>query len=428
MLLPYSEYSSRLLKRPADNDDDIAEAVKAIIDEVRTGGDDALRNLAERFDGWRPDELFVTDEEIREASASVPSELKEAIDEAKKNILAFHEAQMPEEECVETAPGVVCSRKIVPIERVGLYIPGGTAPLFSTVLMLALPAKAAGCSDIMLATPARNGEVNPAILYAASVSGVDRILKVGGAQAIAAFAFGTESIVRRDKIFGPGNRFVSKAKELVSKYTAIDMIAGPSEVMVAADSSTDPEFAALDLLSQAEHGKDSQVILAIRAEDRMEADGIYARIEEEMEKAVKRLGRSEYVLPSLSHSAAFPVYSDEMLVDIINEYAPEHLIISTREPEAILEGVRNAGSIFLGSWSPESAGDYASGTNHTLPTSGWARSSSGVSLDSFLKKITVQKLTRDGIRKLGKTIVTMAEAEGLWAHSEAAKVRCRDGN
>ncbi len=426
MLLPYSEYSEELLKRPFESDESVTEAVMGIIDEVRKGGDEALRSLSERFDGCRPDSLFATAEEIAEAEASIPQELKDAIGEAARNILAFHKAQMPEGECVETAPGVICSRKVVPIEKVGLYIPGGTAPLFSTVLMLAIPAKAAGCSDIMLATPARDGCVNPAILYAASVSGVDRILKVGGAQAIAAFAFGTESVSRRDKVFGPGNRFVSKAKELVSRYVAIDMVAGPSEVMVAADSTTDAEFAALDLLSQAEHGKDSQAMLAIRADSREEADAIYRAIDEEIGKAIRRLGkRSEYMLPSLSHSAAFPVYSDQMLIDAINGYAPEHLIISTRDPERILEGVRNAGSVFLGPYSPESAGDYASGTNHTLPTSGWARSSSGVSLDSFLKKITVQKLSKEGIEGLGRTIEAMAEAEGLWAHSEAAKARCR---
>ena len=423
MILGYSEYSKELLKRPEEGNDDILASVKAILDEVKNGGDKALLDLSERFDGSRPDSLFVSKEEIDSAERELSDELKHAMDEARKNILSFHSAQMPKGECVETAPGVVCSRKIVPIDRVGLYIPGGTAPLFSTVLMLAVPAKAAGCSDIMLATPHRNGKINPAILYAAKISGVDRILRIGGAQAIAAFAYGTESVEKRDKIFGPGNRYVSCAKMLVSSTVSIDMIAGPSEVMVAVDKTSNPLFAATDLLSQAEHGKDSQVILAIRADSKSEADSIYEAIESEIEKEVEKLDRKEYMLPSLSHSAAFPVYSDEMLLEAINEYAPEHLIISTEDPEAILEGVKNAGSVFLGLYSPESAGDYASGTNHTLPTSGWARSSSGVSLDSFLKKITVQKLTREGIKNLSPIVEAMAEAEGLMAHREASIVR-----
>ena len=423
MLLGYSEYSKELLKRPDDGIGDIISSVREILSEVREGGDEALLTLAERFDGTRPSSLFVSGEEIEASASMIPDDLRSAIDKARENILRFHSAEMPSGECVETSPGVVCSRKIVPIDHVGLYIPGGTAPLFSTVLMLAVPAKAAGCSDIMLATPSRDDRVNPAILYAAKVSGVDRILKVGGAQAIAAFAYGTESVRRRDKIFGPGNRFVTAAKMLVSSVVSIDMIAGPSEVMVAVDRTSNPLFAATDLLSQAEHGKDSQVILAIRAGSRAEADRIYEAVERELEAEVRKLGRKEYMLPSLSHSAAFPVYSDEALIDAINEYAPEHLIISTEDPEAILSGVRNAGSVFLGPYSPESAGDYASGTNHTLPTSGWARSSSGVSLDSFLKKITVQKLTKEGIMNLSPVVETLAGAEGLYAHREASYVR-----
>lgn len=423
MLLRYCGFSDEILKRPEEGRDDIIASVQGIIDEVRRGGDDALLSLSERFDGKRPDSLFVSEEELDEAERSLPSSLKDAMDAARRNILAFHSAQMPEGEAVETAPGVMCFRKIVPIDRVGLYIPGGTAPLFSTVLMLAVPASVAGCGDIMLATPARDGAVNPAILYAARIAGVGRILKVGGAQAIAAFAYGTESVERRDKIFGPGNRYVTTAKMLVSSTVAIDMIAGPSEVMVAVDRSSDPLFAATDLLSQAEHGKDSQVMLAIRAESEAEALEIYEGIERELEAECEKLGRREYVLPSLSHSAAFPVYSDEALIDAINGYAPEHLIINTADPDRIMEGVRNAGSVFLGPYSPESAGDYASGTNHTLPTSGWARSSSGVSLDSFLKKITVQRLTKEGIERLAPIVEEMAEAEGLAAHKEAAAVR-----
>ena len=427
MLLRYCELTDDLLKRPEEGRDDIISSVRGILDEVRTGGDEALLRLSERFDGKRPSSLFVSEEEIDEAARVLPQSLKDAMDEARWNILAFHAAQMPEGEVVETAPGVVCSRRIVPIDRVGLYIPGGTAPLFSTVLMLAVPASVAGCRDIMLATPAKDGAVNPAILYAARISGVGRILKIGGAQAIAAFAYGTESVERRDKIFGPGNKYVTTAKMLVSSVVAIDMIAGPSEVMVAIDGSSDPLFAATDLLSQAEHGKDSQVMLAIRAGSEGEARRIYESVERELEAECEKLGRREYVLPSLSHSAAFPVYSDEALIDAINEYAPEHLIINTSDPERIMDGVRNAGSVFLGPYSPESAGDYASGTNHTLPTSGWARSSSGVSLDSFLKKITVQRLSKEGITRLAPVIETMAEAEGLAAHKEAAAVRRMKG-
>lgn len=423
MLLRYCGFSDEILKRPEEGRDDIIASVQEIIDEVRRGGDEALLSLSERFDGSRPDSLFVSNAELDEAERALPASLKEAMEAARRNILAFHSAQMPKGESVETAPGVVCSRKIVPIDRVGLYIPGGTAPLFSTVLMLAVPASVAGCRDIMLATPAKDGVVNPAILYAARISGVGRILKIGGAQAIAAFAYGTESVERRDKIFGPGNRYVTTAKMLVSSTVAIDMIAGPSEVMVAVDRSSDPLFAATDLLSQAEHGKDSQVMLAIRAESEEEARGIYEAIERELEAECEKLGRREYVLPSLSHSAAFPVYSDEALIDAINEYAPEHLIINTSDPDRIMDGVRNAGSVFLGPYSPESAGDYASGTNHTLPTSGWARSSSGVSLDSFLKKITVQRLTKEGIAGLAPIVEEMAGAEGLAAHKEAAAVR-----
>ena len=424
MLLRFTDYDEKLLKRPEDSLSDITKSVSEILDKVRREGDAALYELSERFDGARPDSLFVTQQEMDEAEREVPEDLKKALGKAKENILKFHEAEMPQGEIVETSPGVVCSRKIVPIEKVGLYIPGGTAPLFSTVLMLALPAKAAGCPDIMLATPAKNGKISPAVLYAARLSGVDRILKIGGAQAIAAMAYGTESVEKRDKIFGPGNRYVSVAKAMVSATVAIDMIAGPSEVMVAVDRTSNPVFAAVDLLSQAEHGKDSQVMLAIRADSREEAEAVHKSVEEALEQAVARLGRHEYMLPSLSHSLSFPVYSDEELCASINAYAPEHLIISTVDPEKILEGVHNAGSVFLGAYTPESAGDYASGTNHTLPTSGWARSASGVSLDSYLKKITVQKITKEGIKGLARTIETMAEAEGLYAHSEAVKVRC----
>ena len=393
MYLEFRDSGNLSFSRPSDGVEGLTESVKRIIDDVRKRGDAALYDYALRFDSSRLDFLYVSDEEFEEAEKAVSPELKAAIAHAAQNIRKFHEAEMPEGENVETESGVRCWRKIVPLSRVGLYVPGGTAPLFSTVLMLAIPASVAGCREIVLATPAKNGALSPAILYAARISGVRRVLKVGGAQAIAAMAYGTESVPRCDKLFGPGNSYVTEAKRQVSSDTAIDMLAGPSEVLVAVDSSSCPEFAASDLLSQAEHGKDSQVVL------------------------------HEYMLPSLSHSFAVPVYSDEDLISIINEYAPEHLIISTENPGKILEGVENAGSVFLGRWTPESAGDYASGTNHTLPTSGWARSSSGVSVDSFIKKITVQEISRDGLENLGSTIIALSEAEGLNAHSYAVKVR-----
>ncbi len=423
MYISFRDYDAALLKRPDEDDRSIEMAVEGIISDVRSRGDAALFDYAERFDGWRPDSLFVPEGDFDEAEKAVPDDLKAAIARAMRNIRTFHEAQMPKGEDVETESGVRCWRRIVPIRSVGLYVPGGTAPLFSTVLMLAVPASVAGCQSITLATPARNGRIAPAILYASRLAGVDKILRVGGAQAIAAFAYGTESVPRCDRIFGPGSRYVTEAKRQVSSVTSIDMLAGPSEVMVAIDGTSDPRFAAADLLSQAEHGRDSQAMLLVRAESRKEAESIASAVEAAIGEELSRIGRHEFMLPSLSHSYAFPMYSDEDLVDAINAYAPEHLIISTEDPERILAGVENAGSVFLGQYTPESAGDYASGTNHTLPTSGWARSSSGVSLDSFLKKITVQRITREGLESLGPTIEALAEAEGLEAHSYAVKMR-----
>ena len=426
MYLEFRDYDKTLLKRPNDGNRDISNTVAGIIEDVKERGDEALREYALRFDGSELDDLYASPAEFEEAEKLIDPDLKKAIDHAMRNIRRFHEAELPEGEDVETESGVRCWRKIVPISRVGLYVPGGTAPLFSTVLMLAVPASVAGCKDIILATPAKNGRVNPAILYSAAVSGVHSVLKVGGAQAIAAFAYGTESVSKRDKIFGPGNSYVTEAKRQISAVASIDMLAGPSEVMVAVDSSSNPEFAAADLLSQAEHGKDSQAMLLIRAGSREEAERIHLSVDNAIGKELDRIGRHEYMLPSLSHSFAFPVYSDNDLIAAINDYAPEHLIISTENPEKILEGVENAGSVFLGAYTPESAGDYASGTNHTLPTSGWARSSSGVSVDSFIKKITVQHIDRKGLENLGGTIRCMAEAEGLEAHSYAVKVRLSD--
>ena len=418
------EFDSELLKRPDFDISSIEDKVDEILALVKRDGDKALVDLALKFDATDlSSSLYASEEEFIAAEASVDESLKQAILRAKKNIEAFHKAQMPKGECVETEEGILCSRRIVAIDKVGLYIPGGTAPLFSTVLMLAIPAKVAGCREIILATPAKNGVISPAVLYAAKVCGVDKVLKVGGAQAIAALAYGTESVPKVDKIFGPGNRFVSTAKMKVQPFCAIDMLAGPSEVMVVVDKSANPLYAATDLLSQAEHGKDSQVVLIIIADSFDEADAIYASMEKALEEELEKLGRKEYMLPSLSHSVAFAFLSKDEALDAINLYGPEHLIINTLNDEEILDGVRNAGSVFLGPYSPESAGDYASGTNHTLPTSGWASSSSGVSIDSFIKKITVQRLSKKGIENLAPTVIKMAEAEGLTAHAEAARVR-----
>ncbi len=422
--LKYKEcFDENDLKRPDFDESAIRESVKKILKDVKNNKDDALIRLSREFDNTDLSEgFYVTEEEFEEAENLVPQHLKLAILKAYKNIKVFHKAEIARGECVETESGVICERKIVPISKIGLYVPGGTAPLFSTVLMLATPAEVAGCEDIILSTPAKDGKISPAILYAAKIAGVKKVLKVGGAQAIAAFAYGTESVEKRDKIFGPGNRYVSVAKGLVQSVTAIDMIAGPSEVMVVIDKSANPLYAATDLLSQAEHGKDSQVVLVIKG-SKSEAKEIYENVEKALEAEIEKLGRKEYMLPSLSHSVAFSFDNNEEIIEAINLYGPEHLIINTRDDEEILNGIKNAGSIFLGPYSPESAGDYASGTNHTLPTSGWARSQSGVSTDSFIKKITVQRLSKEGIKNLAPVVIEMAEAEGLSAHAEAARVR-----
>ena len=412
-----------LLERVQSDDEAVMKSVKTIMENVRVNGDKALYEYERTFDHSDLKTLFVTEEEFKSAEDCIDEELKKAIDRAYENIYKFHSAQKQTGEDVETEKGVRCFRKIVPISRVGLYIPGGTAPLFSTVLMLAIPAKVAGCKTITLATPSKSGVVNPVVLYTAKKCGVTNVLKVGGAQAIAALCYGTESVERVDKIFGPGNRYVAFAKNIASTICSIDMVAGPSEVMVVCDKNANPLFVATDLLSQAEHGKDSQVMLVIKAENESEADNIYESVEKCLINEVEKLGRKEYMLPSLSHSAAFAFFDDKDILEIINSYAPEHLIINTSNPYSLLEGVESAGSVFIGAYSPESAGDYASGTNHTLPTSGHATSSSGVSLDSFIKKITVQELTKEGIRSLAPTIIKMAEAEDLTAHAEAARVR-----
>lgn len=405
-------------ERNIPDDPAVDAAVSAIIDEVRAKGDAALREMALKFDRCNVGALEVSEAEIAEGCARVSDEVKAAIGLAKENISKFHAAQMPEEVDVTTLPGVRCLQRPVAIDRVGLYIPGGQAPLFSTVLMLACPAKIAGCREVILCTP-QSGDrpIAPEILYAASICGIDRIYRVGGAQAIAAMALGTETIGRVDKIFGPGNRYVTKAKQHLSSVVAIDMPAGPSEVLVMADSSANATFVAADLLSQAEHGRDSQAILVCDSEETAR------KVDAEVGRLMTRLSRAESVEGSLSHSRLIVFTDSDDMMDFVNAYAPEHLIISMRDAWTLASKVRAAGSVFIGNYSPESAGDYASGTNHTLPTAAWARSYSGVNIDSFMRKITYQELTRDGLGLLAPTIVAMAEAEGLDAHALAVKVR-----
>ncbi len=418
-----------LLKRGIGRTSANREAVQAILEGVKERGDKALLEYSRRFDGVELSSLRVTDSEIEEASALVDASLKQALLTAQQNIETFHRAQLPIGEQVERN-GIELWRKVVPIERVGLYVPGGTAPLVSTVLMLAIPARVAGCHSIALCTPpGKDGRVDPAILWAANEVGVDEIYKVGGAQAIGAMAYGTETIGAVDKIYGPGNSWVTEAKSQVgSTVCAIDLPAGPSEVMVAVIPASDPLFVAADLLSQAEHGRDSQAMLAVRA-GKKEGFAFIDRVEEAIGMLATRLERSGEIEASLANSRAFVIPSTEEMADLINAYAPEHLIISLasgEEDESLLSRVHNAGSVFLGPWSPESSGDYASGTNHTLPTAGWARSYSGLSVDSFVKKITVQRLNKDALVDLAPTVVAMADVEGLGAHRLAVDVRLEE--
>ena len=412
-----SQWNS-LTSRQGVDYEGIRPRVEAILNAVETEGDAAIQRLMKDIDGVDAP-LEVTAAEVDAACKLVAGPVREAILAAKKNIEAFHGAQMPREIRVETAPGVVCIQRPVPIRRVGLYIPGGSAPLFSTVLMLAVPAALAGCRERILCTPCRkDGSVAPEVLLAARECGITRIFRIGGAQAVAAMAFGTESVPKVDKIFGPGNQYVTTAKQMLGgSAVAIDMPAGPSEVMVVVDASSDPAFAAADLLSQAEHGRDSQVMLV--STSAVKADAVAA----EVERQVAALGRADLARGALasSHAVVLPCLDD--VVDFADAYAPEHLIISTEDPWAIADRVSAAGSVFVGAYTPESAGDYASGTNHTLPTSGWARSHSGVNIDSFIRKMTLQEISRDGLRKLAPTIVAMAEAEGLQAHAAAASIR-----
>lgn len=411
-----------LLARPVMDISEIEDRVAPILADVMARGDVALREYTHRFDGVQLHSLAVSEDEMSEAVRSVGDTLKQAIRIAAANIRKFHAAQQQPTLEVETTPGVHCWRKSVPIEKVGLYIPGGTAPLFSTVLMLAIPAQLAGCTDIILCTPPnKEGKVHPAILYAAKEVGVTRIFKVGGAQAIAALAYGTESIPQTYKIFGPGNQYVTAAKQLLTRLgIAIDMPAGPSEVAVIADAQAPPAFVAADLLSQAEHGHDSQVLLLTTSE------GLAHRVATEVQTQLADLPRRALAEKSLANSRLIVLPDEDSVIDMANEYAAEHLIIATHDARRIADRITSAGSVFLGYYTPESAGDYASGTNHTLPTNGYARAWSGVSLDSFVKKITYQEITREGLHNLGPVIETLAAAEELTAHKNAVTLRLQD--
>ncbi len=416
---PNPDEWNKLIKRPALDVSSLFGTVQKVLDEVRTQGDEAVKKYGEQFDKVKISDLLVSETEINEAETLVDAELKEAILIAKNNIEKFHEAQKFNGNRIETTTGVTCWQKAVAIEKVGLYIPGGSAPLFSTVLMLAIPAKIAGCKEIVLCSPPnKEGKLHPAILYAAKIAGVSIIAKVGGIQAIAAMAYGTESVPKVYKIFGPGNQYVTAAKQLVSlKEVAIDMPAGPSEVEVIADKNANPEFIAADFLSQAEHGPDSQAILVTTSEEIVEP--VVKAVQEQLEK----LPRKEITEKALLHSRIIVLKDDTEVIRFTNQYAPEHLIIQTNNYDFIADQITNAGSVFMGAYTPESAGDYASGTNHTLPTNGYARSYSGVNLDSFIKKITFQEITKEGIRNLGNTIEVMAAGEQLDAHRNAVTIR-----
>lgn len=414
-----SEWQRLCRRNIPDEKVSVDAAVADIINRVVEDGDKALRELSLKFDKVEIGDLRLSDAEIKDAAAKVDPKVAAAIECAARNIEKFHSAQLMEHPVdVEVTPGVRCVQRQIPVNTVGLYIPGGRAPLFSTVLMLAVPAKIAGCCRRILCTPYSAGRgIAPEIIYAAKVCGIEEIYKVGGAQAIAAMAYGTESLPRVDKIFGPGNRFVTCAKQMVTNRVAIDMPAGPSEVMVMADGTASPRYVAADLLSQAEHGPDSQAILVT------DNVAFAYSVADEVKNLTARLSRQESVAGSLSQSRLIVMRSREEMIEFANEYASEHLIISMSEPWDVAAEITSAGSVFIGNHSPESAGDYASGTNHTLPTSGWAKSYSGVNIDSFMKKITYQELTRDGLRSLSDVIVTMADAEGLDAHALAVKVR-----
>ena len=412
-----------LTARCTRQEGEITERVAAILSQVRTGGDKALRDLVARIEGYVPERFEVSRRQRTEAAKAVPQRLKTALAIAKSNIEAFHRAQLPPQVDIEVMPGVRCVQRAVAIGRVGLYVPGGNAPLFSTVLMLALPARIAGCREVILCTPCgRDGRIAPEILYAADLCGVDRVFALGGAQAVAAMAYGTESIPRVDKIFGPGNRYVTKAKQLAGAAdVAVDLPAGPSEVLVLADEDARPEFAAADLLSQAEHGDDSQAVLVCRSEEF--AQRAIASVGEQ----AARLSRRDAIGNSLANSRIVVFSDPDEQIAFADAYAPEHLIVAMRDAWDAAARITAAGSVFIGGYSPESAGDYASGTNHTLPTGGWARAYSGVNTESFMRKITYQELTRGGLEALAPTITAMAEAEGLDAHANAVRIRTEGG-
>jgi histidinol dehydrogenase len=421
---PGKEIWLQILQRPVFDYRQFEANLSAILDDVKLNGDAAIKKYTAQFDGAVLNDFVVTEKEIAEAALSVDKDLKVAIEIAKNNITAFHISQKETVKKIETIAGVVCWRRSVAIEKIGLYIPGGTAPLFSTLLMLGIPAVLAGCKEIIVCTPpGKNGEINPVILYVAQLIGIKNMYKIGGVQAIAAMAYGTQSIPKVNKIFGPGNQYVTGAKQLINATgVAIDMPAGPSELAVYADETCNPSFVAADLLSQAEHGADSQVLLVASSLSMVEM------VQDEIEKQLSVLPRSAIAAQALQNSLAVVMENVAAAFDLLNEYAPEHLIIASQNAEELAENIVNAGSVFLGNYSPESAGDYASGTNHTLPTNGHAKAYSGVSLDSFVKKITFQQITEAGIQNIGKAVETMADAEGLMAHKNAVSIRLHEIN
>jgi histidinol dehydrogenase len=410
-----------LLARPAINLAKTEETVKPVLQAIKNEGDIAIKHFTHQFDGITLENFRVSEDEIMNAKMSLDKNLKEAISVAYRNIKKFHLAQIKPEEKIQTMEGVECWRKVVPIQKVGLYIPGGTAPLFSTVLMLGIPAEIAGCEEVVLCSPARkDGTIHPAVLYTADLAGITKIFKIGGSQAIAAMAYGTESVPKVYKIFGPGNQYVTAAKQLVAREgVAIDMPAGPSEVAIYADETANPAFVAADLLSQAEHGEDSQVILV------SESESFLVKTNEEIYRQINDISRRTMASGALHHSKMFLVENQEAAIRLLNEYSAEHLLLQVANPELVADKITNAGSVFLGHYSPESVGDYASGTNHTLPTNGYAAAYSGVSLDSFVKKITFQQLTAEGLANIGQTVETMAYAEGLDAHAKSVSIRLK---
>lgn len=419
---PSREEWASLLTRPTFDNASLFGTVQKVLDDVRARGDKAVKEYTEQFDKVNLDNIEVTKEEIAEAEKLVSTDLKQAIEMARRNIWKFHSEQQHDLPEIQTSPGVYCWQKAIAIQKVGLYVPGGTAPLFSTVLMLGIPAQIAECNEVVLCTPPnKEGKIHPAVLYAAKVAGVHRIFKIGGTQAIAAMAYGTETVPKVYKIFGPGNQYVTAAKQLVSlRDVAIDMPAGPSEVEVIIDETANPTFVAADLLSQAEHGVDSQSMLITVSEKQVEP------VLEELELQLEQLPRKEFARRALENSKIIVLKTLEEAVEMTNEYAPEHLIISTRYYMGVAANIINAGSVFLGNYTPESAGDYASGTNHTLPTNGYAKAYNGVNLDSYVRKVTFQQITQEGLTNLSNAIILMAENEELMAHSNAVKVRLNE--